>query len=30
MTTDNAITEIEKFLTNKNVSLSESDKKWLE
>ena len=30
MTTNNAITEIEKFLTNKNVSLSESDKKWLE
>ena len=30
MTTNNAITEIEKFLTNKNVSLSKSDKKWLE
>lgn len=30
MTTNNAIAEIEKFLTNKNVSLSESDKKWLE
>lgn len=30
MTTNNAITEIEKFLTNKNVSLSESDKKRLE
>lgn len=30
MMTNNVITEIEKFLTNKNVSLSESDKKWLE
>lgn len=29
-TVDNAMTEIEKFLTNKNVSLSESDKKWIE
>ena len=30
MTADNAMTEIEKFLTNKNVVLSESEKRNLE
>lgn len=29
-TVDNAITEIEKLLTDKNISLSDSDKKRLE
>ena len=30
MTSDNAMIEIEKFLTGKNITLSEFDKKWLE
>lgn len=30
MTVDNVMTEIEKFLVNKNTVLSESDKKQLE
>lgn len=30
MTSDNAMIEIEKFLTDKNVTLSESDKKLFE
>lgn len=30
MTADNAVTEIEKFLTEKNVVLSESEKRHLE
>lgn len=29
-TVDNAMTEIKKFFTDKNISLSESDKKQLE
>lgn len=29
-TVDNAMTEIKKFLTDKNISLSESDKKRLD
>nr|DAD96505.1 MAG TPA: UvrA interaction domain protein [Myoviridae sp. ctj3P51] len=30
MTTDNVMSEIEKFLTNKNVALSEPEKRHLE
>ncbi len=30
MTSDNAMIEIEKFLIDKNVTLSEPDKKWFE
>lgn len=30
MTTDNVMTEIEKFLTNKNVALSEPEKRHFE